>query len=68
VAIEGLGAFNKEVVADEQAQGPVEERPDGSLDVIIEAVEQGLGARAVRGRGPLVKAIGQRQERSGLRG
>jgi hypothetical protein len=52
--------------------GPTEatavERPDGSVEVIVEALESRMGERAKRGKGSLYKGITSRADNRGLRG
>jgi hypothetical protein len=40
------------------------ERPDGSVEIVIEQMEGRMDERAKRGRGPLVKTMGGREPNS----
>jgi hypothetical protein len=56
------------VINNTGAEVQTEQRPDGSVDVLIEQAEARMADRAKRGRGPLVKAIGSRREGNALIG
>jgi hypothetical protein len=59
--------INVDVINNAGVSVQTHQRPDGSIDVVIDAVEGHLAEKASRGRGSLVKAMGTRRSgRAGL--
>jgi len=64
----GKPVVNVNVINNAGVDVETQQRPDGSIDVVIEALESRMGQRAQRGKGALYKGVVSRAEGRGLMG